>query len=228
MGNLTEKAYQTIKDRIVHYQLKPGETLRFSELAEQLEMSQTPVREALAKLDREGLVRRESSRGYVVSSFDLNEIDELYDFRLVLEVEAARRVAEGTEAVVLDRLSRIIEQVGGVIQTGKKEDSLPLEQQFHALILEASRNRFLYLTGQGVLERIWMIQNFNILTSDRLIDAHLHHQDILNAFRDKDPELAGTLMHQHIKQAKEHIMARLRNSHDILGTLVGIRRPPPS
>ena len=142
MGSLTEKAYTSIKDQIVHYRLKPRESLRYSDLAEALNMSQTPVREALVRLDREGLVCRQGGRGYVVRGLDLAEIKELYDFRIVVEVEAARLAAGAGEPECLNRLSQITKQVISLLEDGRKEEILPLEQEFHTVILSASGNRF--------------------------------------------------------------------------------------
>ncbi len=219
-ASLGEKAYQEIKKWIIRYDLKPGSYLRIAQLSAQLEMSQTPIREALSKLEREYLVNRLSNQGYVVRSMDLKEVEDIYDVRIALEVMAAEEAATHITGVTQTKLSHILEDAMNLMNKGDKGRTLDLEQDFHMVIMEASGNHFLVDIGKGILERIWMIQNVNIFTSDHMTVAHQEHIEILKALKQRDPQKAAALMKKHLQFAKKFVISRLKNSDDFLSKLL--------
>jgi DNA-binding GntR family transcriptional regulator len=219
-ASLVEKAYQEIKEWIIRYDLKPGTHLRIAQLSAELEMSQTPIREALSKLEQESLVHRHSTQGYVVRSMDLKEVEDIYDVRIALEVLAAEEAATRMSKTDGKKLSHILGEVTKFVKKGDKWQILKLEQDFHVIIMETSGNRFLTEIGKNILERIWMIQNVNILTSDHLINAHPQHVEIYEALEQANPQKAATLMKKHIQLAKKFVISRLRNSDDVLAKLI--------
>jgi len=219
-GSLTEKAYQEIKEWIIHFDLKPETHLKITELSAKLKMSQTPVREALSKLEQDAFVYRHPKQGYVVRSLNLKEVEDIYDVRLALEVVAAEEAAARMTESDQEKLSRILEEVANLIQIGDKGKILKLEQDFHVVIMEASGNRFLCEIGKGILERIWMIQNVNILTSDHLLIAHQEHDQIFKALKQGGPQTAADLMKKHLQFAKQYIISRLKNSDDFLSKFI--------
>jgi DNA-binding GntR family transcriptional regulator len=218
--SLRERAYLEIKEWIIRYDLKPGTHLRIAQLSAELEMSQTPIREALSKLEQESLVHRHSTQGYVVRSMDLKEVEDIYDVRIALEVLAAEEAATRMSKADRKKLSHILGEVTRLVKKGDKWQILKLEQDFHVIIMETSGNRFLTEIGKNILERIWMIQNVNILTSDHLINAHPQHVEIYKALEQANPQKAATLMKKHIQLAKKFVISRLRNSDDVLAKLI--------
>ncbi|OPX38784.1 MAG: hypothetical protein B1H12_01515, partial [Desulfobacteraceae bacterium 4484_190.2] len=166
--NLADNAYAAIKDWIIHYNLKPGAYLRFEELTKVLNMSQTPVREAVNKLEQERFVERHPNKGYVVRSLSLQEVEDIYDLRIALEALAAQQAAARITPRDSDRLSDLLNRAGALISTKDKGQTVELERSFHTIIMEASGNRLLSEIGRGILDRIWMVQNINILASNRL------------------------------------------------------------
>jgi len=219
-SSLMEQAYLEIKERIIRYDLKPGTHLRIAQLSDRLEMSQTPIREALSKLEQEYLVDRHSKQGYVVRTLNLKEVEDIYDVRIALEVTAAGEATIRMTETDRERLSSILKEVTNLITKGNKGQVLKLEQDFHVIIMEASGNHFLVEIGKRILERIWMIQNVSILTSDHLITAHQQHAEIFNALQQADPQKVGILMKRHIQFAKEFVTSRLKNSDDFLSKLI--------
>jgi DNA-binding GntR family transcriptional regulator len=215
-ANLTDRAYQEIKEWIVRYHLKPGARLHFGDLVSALNMSHTPIREALSKLENERLVERLPGRGYAVRAMDLQEVEDLYDLRIALEVlavqQATKRMGEGDRKRLTDNLA----QVTLLLQNGQKDKYLALEQDFHVIIMVASGNRLLAGFGKAILDRIWMIQNINVLTSDHLAHAHEHHESVFTALQNRDPRKAATLMRRHLEFAKGFVLSRLRRSDDVL------------
>jgi len=219
-SSLMEQAYREIKERIIRYDLKPGTHLRIAQLSDRLEMSQTPIREALSKLEQEYLVDRHSKQGYVVRTLNLKEVEDIYDVRIALEVMAAKEAAIRMTEADQEELSRIFEGAATLIKNGDKGKILKLEQDFHMVIMEASGNRFLCDIGKGILERIWMIQNLNILTSDHLLIAHQEHDKIFEALKQREPQTSADLMKKHLQFAKQYIISRLKNSDDFLSKLI--------
>lgn len=219
-SSLTDKAHQHIKEWIVRYHLKPGARLHVSDLAQALNMSQTPVREALSMLEKEHLIEREPQKGFHVSTLNVQGVEDLYDLRIALEVLAARQAARRMPPSDQNRLAQLLAEVGRLMKDGSKQRILELEQDFHVIILDASGNKPLASMGRAILDRIWIIQNINLLTTDHLSDAHPQHLNVFEAIRKGDPQKAATLMSRHLTFAKEFVLSRLRSSDDILSKLM--------
>jgi DNA-binding GntR family transcriptional regulator len=219
-SSLTDKAHQHIKEWILRYHLKPGARLHVSDLAHALKMSQTPVREALSMLEKEHLINREPQKGYRVGTLSMQEIEDLYDLRIALEVLAVRQAAKRMSASTRRRLSSILTEFGRLLKTAQKQRILERGQDFHVVVLKASGNRPLAEIGRAILDRIWVIQNINLLTTDHLSDAHPQHLQILEALERGDAKKAASLMEKHLTQAKEFVLSRLKNGDDILSRMM--------
>jgi len=218
--NRRDKAYDKIKGWITHYDLKPGSHLRFDHLSTLLEMSQTPIREAISKLEQEHFIERLPQGGYVVRSLELQEVSDIFDLRIALEVLAAEQAAARMTQDDQERLAHIINQVERLVDGSSRDGILELEQGFHLSIMRASGNCLLHEIGQGIMDRILMIQNINILTSNRLLDAHRQHEEIFETLKKRDSRKAGRLMKNHVSNAKKYIMARMRDPKDFLSKLI--------
>jgi DNA-binding GntR family transcriptional regulator len=214
--SLSEKACQQIRTWIIQYDLKPGSHLKVGEIAGALNMSQTPVREALSMLQQECLVERQAKSGYRVRAMNLQEVEDLYELRIALEVLAARQAAKRMGQAERDRLAAILAEVGGLLDTDDKRRILQLEQDYHVIIFEASGNRALAEMGRTILDRIWIIQNINLLTTDHLSQAHPQHVEVFEALRAGDPQKAANLMRRHVSGARDFVLSRLKNSDDVL------------
>jgi DNA-binding GntR family transcriptional regulator len=214
--SLTDKAHRQIKEWIVRYHLKPGSRLHVSDLAHALGMSQTPVREALSMLEKEHLIEREPQKGFRVSVLNTQGVEDLYDLRIALEVLAARQAARRMTSSDRTSLARLLAEVSRLMKAGSKQRILQLEQDFHLIILEASGNKPLAEMGRAILDRIWIIQNINLLTTDHLSEAHPQHMKVFEAIQKGDTQRAALLMNRHLNFAKEFVLSRLRSSDDIL------------
>lgn len=214
--SLTDKAYNHIKDWIISFRLKPGSHLSIQDLADALGISRTPVREALSRLEQEHLVVRSPMKGFVVKALDLQEIEDLFEVRSVIELLAVRQAAKRMSPKIRKQLEEGLRTTTAWIGKGEKSRSIQLEQNFHMKILEASGNVQLVYIGRGVLERIWTIQRFNILTSDLLTEAHGQHMEIFQALCAGDPRQAEAAMRRHMKATTRALIARLRDRNDIL------------
>ena len=220
-SSLADKAHRQIKQWIVHYHLKPGSDLNVGSLAQALQMSTTPVREALSMLEREHLIERYPQKGYSVRSLNLQEVEDLYDLRISLEELAARQAAQRIRRSECRRLAVILAEVGRKLKSPNKSRILELEQDFHVVILEASGNRTLSEIGRGILDRIWIIQNINLLTTSHLSEAHPQHLEVFHAIERGNAEHAAELIKKHITFAKDFVLSRLRRTDDVLSQILG-------
>jgi DNA-binding GntR family transcriptional regulator len=223
-SSLTDKAHQQIKEWILRYHLKPGARLHVSDLAHALHMSQTPVREALSMLEKERLIEREPQKGCRVGALSMQEIEDLYDLRIALEVLAVRQAAKRMSAAARKRLSAILVEFERFLKSDRKQHILQRGQDFHVVILEASGNTSLAEIGRAILDRIWVIQNINLLTTDHLSEAHPQHLKILEALERGDAKKAAILMEKHLTQAKAYVLSRLKDDEDILSRMM--QAPP--
>jgi DNA-binding GntR family transcriptional regulator len=214
--SLTDKAYRRIKAWIIDFQLKPGSHLSVQDLAEALGISRTPVREALSRLEQEYLVVRAPMKGFAVKAVDLDEIADLFQVRTVIELLAVRQAAQRMTPETRRELAKSLKSTITWIEKGEKTRSLQLEQNFHMKILESSGNIPLVEIGRGILERIWAIQRFNIITSDVLVEAHSQHDEIYRALAEGNVRQAEEAMRRHMRHTTRDLITRLRDQNDII------------
>ena len=220
--SLADQAYQKIKNGIIHYYFKPGTTLRISDLAEMFEMSQTPVREALSKLEREHLIKRYPQKRYVVSILNVHDMENLFELRIAIEVLAVRQAATRMTRSARNELLAVMKNIESAIAAGNQGELIDFERQFHSKIMQASDNPYLSEIGEGILDRIWVIQSYNLITSDRLLAAHQQHLKVFASLEGGNPETTAALMEAHLKDAKHFLIQRLRNQDDVLSSLIDI------
>ncbi len=214
--SLTDKAYIQIKEWIIGFRLKPGNHLSIGQLAEALGISRTPIREALSRLEQEYLVVRSPMKGFTVKATDFKEIADLFEVRTAIELLAVKQAAKRINPETRKQLAKSLKATDQWLKQGEKSHSLKLEQNFHMKILDASGNIPLAEVGRGILERIWSIQRFNIITSDMLAQAHKEHTEIFQSLSASDTKQAERRMRRHMKHTTKGLMSRLENQHDII------------
>ena len=213
---LADKAYHRIKEWILGFRLKPGTHLPIGQLAEALKISRTPVREALSRLEQEYLVVRAPMKGFAVKGTDLKEIADLFDVRTAIELLAVKQAARRINDKIRKQLAASLNATADWIKKGEIARSLKLEQSFHMKLLEASGNIPLAEIGRGILERIWAIQTFNVVTSDMLAQAHDKHLAIFHTLSTGNPEAAEAQMRGHMDQTTRSLMRRLEDHNDVI------------
>ena len=219
-SHLVDKAYQSIKQWIVQYMLKPGAQLSPGELAETLQMSQTPIRESLIRLELENFVQRSGSKGFVVRTLDIKEVEEIYELRIILEVPAVAQAVVLMNNDAIERLAENLKNVKKLIDMGRKVETVLLENEFHSIILQSGKNRLLGETARKLLDRVAMIQNLDILTSNRISTAYEQHEEIYRIILKREPDAAAAIMKEHLTGAKRFIVSRLQSEEDIFSRLL--------
>jgi DNA-binding GntR family transcriptional regulator len=201
------RARDELREAILTGTLPPGARLRAEPLAEQLQTSRTPVREALILLAREGLVDIEPRRGAVVRQFDTADLADLYDVRALIEPYAARRGATRIAAHDVDRLTDICDRADarGAADDAAVEDQVALNEQFHRVIVAAAGSPRLEAALRAVagIPRAFRAAFWH---DDRQREQSLFcHRQIVHALEHRQPRLAEATMRMHIVGAIEFL-----------------------
>lgn len=201
-------AYLQIVREIRSGALVPGDRLIETDLAARLGMSRTPIRDAIRQLESDGLVAHVPRLGATIRSLDHSEISELYETRAILESSAARLAARSASAIELEEIAAI-HQAMAAATTG--EDRYRHNQNFHAAIRDAARNRFLLQAVLAVQKTLLILGRSTMEQPDRAKTAVVEHARILETLNARDEDAAERAMRDHIQRAHA---ARLRQLRD--------------
>ncbi|WP_413316571.1 GntR family transcriptional regulator [Agrococcus sp. 1P02AA] len=206
---LRDRVYDRILELLLEGRVEPGSRLSIDMLAKQLDVSPTPVREAMVQLERTGLVTREALKGYrVAPPLDAQQLDELFGARLMLELEATR-LALPRAAALLPRLRQAHqlhqERADRVIETLRGEPSLRVTQEyfaadaaFHRAIFEGTGNRYLVAMHDDLGAMTHRLRQAVIRGANDVSEAHAEHGAVLEAFEAGDADTAIAAMRAHI------------------------------
>lgn len=207
-----QSAYERLCEEIRSGALKPGARLLETEIAERLNISRTPVREAIRRLESEGLVDHLPRTGAVVRTLDYPEIMELYEMRTVLEGTAARLAARAASPVELEELKSINAEMAGA--TGDGKALVRLNRQFHARLMDAARNRFLLRSAETVEKTLLILGRSSMESPERAREAVEEHGAVLAALEARDGEAAERAMRRHLENAQLTRLRMLRQALD--------------
>lgn len=219
---LTDDVYARLRDMILSNVLQAGQKLVDRDLAEQLGVSRTPVREALGRLAMMGLVEARTRRGYYVSMFSAKQVSDLYEFRKLLEVHAAKLAAQNAQPSHLREFDRIlVESEKLTADPSNHANAVKLDLEIHELIARASGNESLHKAIQNLLDKVMCFIWVDDVTVDTvtLTAAHCEHQALLRMIKEKDAERAAEIIHTHIDNAQERL-AKVFQARDDLRSAV--------
>ncbi len=226
-ASLTDRAYQQIKEEILTNRLRPGDPLHVEHFVKRLNLSRTPLREAIQQLEKEGLVEIRSRMGSFVSHIELREIVEMYQVRALLEGFAARLAAG---RVSPDRLAEVEEQLARQ-PLGSETDYAALSKAglaLHRLIVESCGNRVLTRFVVSLQDHFRRFRAVSPQLPERVLDFHHEHLQILDALKKGDGARAEQLTQRHLERAAELLMERLLGQPVQVATTPMIVRPAPA
>ena len=215
-GGVGAQVYDTIRTMVLNLQLPPGAPLVETELSASIGVSRTPIREALARLAREGLVRQYPGRGAFVSEISLPDLIELYQMREALETHATRLAAhtirEGhpTDAIagLLDRL----EEERAALQGGDDQSYYELVTKMDGLIVQLAGNKRLGIALSEIWAQISRARRVAKHAPSRLVDTVDEHRAILAAIQDGDAERAASETRRHVRNSLANIKMVLQTA----------------
>lgn len=196
--SLTMDAYRRLREDIIHGRIRPNQHLVAANVAERLEISRTPVREALHLLASEGLVEA-TTRGFVVREHTTEEIRQIYQVRAALEDMAARLTAENAS----DEAIATIESIGAhdTCVVDHRTVLSDRNAEFHQAIMQAAGNPRLAQINQRNSEQFFNHRIAHLYTSEEAAAAVAGHHRILDAIKSRDPDRAAYEARQHVLDA---------------------------
>jgi GntR family transcriptional regulator, rspAB operon transcriptional repressor len=208
---INEQVYEAIETAIVRCELGPGTVLGDRQLAEVLGVSRTPVRDALHRLESSGLVERRGRMGWMVSTFALQDVRELFELRRIFEPLGLERLSETWEEAVVRELSHSFEKFPERLTRDLLPDYLHEDRRFHKEIVGCSRNgriiRF-YGTVEKQIDRIRHYLSYNY---EGRVEASLkEHREICAAIAAHDLSAATEALDNHLRNVEELISALAR------------------
>lgn len=207
-----ERAYRHIRSAIQNGTLQPGERLREVELAESIGLSRTPVREALARLESDGLVIHDATRGIVVAELDYSMVTELYYMREVLEGTAARLTARHASEVEISILEDLCHQYEESL--GDEAKLAVSNRQFHDTLYRCSHNRYLVNMLTVLHDALSLLGSTTLGDPERAAETLKEHEAVVEAIRNRDADGAEQALRTHIRAAQKVRMKKLFATRD--------------
>lgn len=203
---LRDRAYRALRDAIVSGQLAPGERLVEARLAQELGVSRNPVREALRRLEHEGLASRLPRGGMAVAEVNLRDVAEVYAVRSVLEGLAARLAARRLREEQLELLRRSVEEGERARETGDLEELVRSSTTFHAVILEAAGNARLSALLEALDNHISRFRRLSLQAEGGPAEVLEEHRQLLALLEQGQEEEAERLMRSHLERSGKVII----------------------
>jgi DNA-binding GntR family transcriptional regulator len=208
--SINATVYESLKELITSNRLKPGVKLIHQELAERLQVSRTPVREALERLYQEGFVTRLPRRGFYVAEIDEDEARELYELREALEIYALRRtMARGIKAADLRRLDSFNQNYKTLVRDDTTRERMLVDRDWHLTLASLADNRALLRSLEAVFERLILKIRTDGYRTVRGEEALREHVEMMKALREEDAARAEHLLAEHIQGARRRLVSHL-------------------
>lgn len=203
---LPQRAYHIIRLAIRDLILPPGKTILEREMAEVLQMSRTPVREALVRLETEGVVRLIPRRGFIVEPIEREDLKQIYEIVERLDglavSLATAKVGEGE----IDQLESLIEQQEEALEQKNLKKWAILDDQFHDLIIDYAKNKRLRTVIDSHSDQLYRARLFTINHRPFPFHSIVEHKAIISCMKAKDSNAAGVLMQSHRNRARNEIL----------------------
>jgi DNA-binding GntR family transcriptional regulator len=209
--NASSAATELIRQAIVDGRLPPGRRLKEEELARELGISRTPVREALLMLSAEGLVDVAPNRGAAVRSHSMEDLDDLYQLRAVLEGYSTRRAATRLSDEEIHGLRESCERFDALLRDGGDMGELVKENLvFHQTILDGSGSGRLTAMVRQVIELPLVYRSYVWYSPEQQRISGHYHAQITRALEARDAERAELVMKEHIFEARDLLLTHWR------------------
>jgi DNA-binding GntR family transcriptional regulator len=205
MLSLGGRVFAKLENDILNGKYLPGESLNESRLAAELNVSRTPVREAIKQLELEGLVAFIPNKGAIIRGLSREDICDIFEIRMKIEGLAAKRAAERITPEQLKELAEVIEFEEFYTKRGNTEQILRMDSRFHEIIFRASGSRLLDRTLTSFHHYIRRARSLSLGDRERANTALKEHKAIFRAIKRGDREKAEALMSEHVRKASANV-----------------------
>jgi DNA-binding GntR family transcriptional regulator len=206
----TQKAYAGIRRLMFHNEIVPGQKIAYRELAERLGMSQTPVIQALKWLEFQGLVRNERHRGYYTEPISLQEVEEIYDLRELLEVDLLRKSLGCMVAADMKRVAATLEAHLAAAEGRDLHARLSKDMAFHLELAACAGTRVQQQSLRNLFDLLYLKYGANVLFTTDMREAGVAHQALFDKITAGDRRGAVQALRRHIRAVKKHVLSGVR------------------
>jgi DNA-binding GntR family transcriptional regulator len=208
---LNHSIYGELRELIASGALPTGARIDERAISEQLGVSRTPLREAIAKLAKEGLIEQRPYRGNFVRAFTAQQISDLYETRMVLEGLAARRAVANLTDEGLAALTAILDEIHDALAQGDIARFSTADEQFHSTIARLSGNETVVESLDRLRAQVQLVRITANQDSDLVERTARERPEILSALRERDADRAARLMEEHIDGVRRHVIRRFQD-----------------
>jgi DNA-binding GntR family transcriptional regulator len=209
--SLGQHVFENLKHAILRGDIPPGNRLVENRLAETMGISRTPVREAMHKLEREGIIQKLPNSGFTVTGLTREDIEETFGIRSVLESYAARLAAVNHEDGELAPLGEKIEEYQMCLDQGRLEDLPEINTQFHDILYDLSRSPKLIKMVNDLRDQIYRFRKIILKAETRARASNDDHRRMLRAMQNRDADRVERLVKEHILRGKRMVLRELKN-----------------
>jgi len=212
--SLRDVCYRYIRERILDQTYSSGSKIDIDEIARELGVSTTPVREAISQLISEGLIYNLPRRGFFVSDFSPEYLEDIFDVREQLEILAAEKASQKATTEDIKELESIIERYRASFNRKPWSKCYELDRQFHEKIAEISKNKLLISTLKEIGDTIQAIRTMHCKTLRDLEITLKEHTDILSGISNRDSEKAKRAMKGHLDHVRRDLLNLIRTDKE--------------
>lgn len=212
--SLHEQTYQVLRASIISGELAPGERLVETHLAQRLQVSRTPIREAIRQLQKDGLVNADEAGALQVASISAADAGQLYDCRMALEQLAVAEACAQVTSAQLKRLEAYVLQAENLMtqspQALEVMELLDIDYGFHRLIGEISGNRWLLTLLDQVFDKMMLLRVQTTRHNPNVLEIRIEHRQIYEAIARQQTEAAVEAIQAHLLASKARVVGELQ------------------
>jgi len=213
---LAASTYNELKARILKLIYPPGDNLLEEQLRAELNVSRTPIRMALSKLEQEGFVLHRPGRGYFIRDIRLDEVRSLFQMREFLEPQATRLAARTATDRELHDFRAFVKTMDHSIAARDYDAYLDQAVEFHYRIAVMTRNEILRETVRGLNEKLMMVSRILLKSETRMAQSHVEHGRIADRMLKRDADGAAALAQKHVAESAERQLQLIQSKAELL------------
>lgn len=214
--NKSEQVYQYLREKLLSGEMRPGEHIKINDVVAELDVSRTPVREALKRLEAENLVEIIHNVGAKVRKMDLDEMEQLVLIRQELEPLATKMAAEHMDEATLGRLNELLDRMDLLRESRNINEYTLVNREFHMVIYRASQAKIL----SDLIEDLWTRSERSMmifaLFPERLERSNQEHRKLVKALGEKDGELAAQILREQKAEGFINVIRLLKEYERIM------------
>jgi len=204
--SLSDRIFDIVEKAILNGSIKPGERLIETELARNLGISKSPVREALKRLEGEGIVQLLPRKGYYVRGIDLKGIEDFFDVMFIIEPASALLSLEKKNETVCREIDGILGNMDRYLRKKDYESYRALNEEFHGLFYSLTENEWIIKISQMLRKQAYMLRSLSLYTKDRFSSSLEEHSAIADAYKKGDGKVLEKAVKNHLAMFKDNIL----------------------